>query len=262
MAESAQDELVFLLTLGTAGVLALALFIILFFFIYQKRILLLQQQKQKMEIDIQEQMSKAQLEAQERDRKRIAADLHDSVGSLLWGAKLNASFIQRSVPLNDQARESYDELINILDQSIQTVRRIAWQLTPEAFQHAGLSQSLERMCNNLDGKGVAVSFKAYHSSMWNDEQALQTFRIVQELLSNSIKHSGATRILVSLFCPRNTLFVAVEDDGIGYQPQTSTDGVGWWSIRQRAKQIGADLCIGLPPSGKGLSVTVAIPLTS
>lgn len=260
MAESAQDDLLFLLTLGTVGVLALALFIILFFFTYQKRILLLQQQKQKLEIGFQEQMSKAQLEAQEQDRTRIAADLHDSVGSLLWGAKLNASFIERSVPLNPQARESYDELINIIDQTIETVRRIAWQLTPEAFHHAGLAESLERMCNTIDGKGVEVTFEAHQSYMWNDGQALQVFRIVQELLSNSIKHSHATKITVSLFCPGNTLFVVVADNGVGYLPQPATDGVGWWSIRQRARQIGAELSIGLPPSGKGLSVTVAISL--
>lgn len=262
MAESTQDDLILLLTLGTVGVLALALFIILFFFIYQKRILLLQQQKQKLEMEFQEQMSKAQLEAQEQDRIRIAADLHDSVGSLLWGAKLNASFIERSVPLNPEARESYDELISIIDQTIQTVRRIAWQLTPEAFHHAGLAESLERMCNTIDGKGVAVTFQAHQSAMWNDRPALQLFRIVQELLSNSIKHSGATKIIVSLFCPGNTLFVVVEDDGIGYQPQPTRDGVGWWSIRQRARQIGAEISIGLPPSGKGLSVTVAIPLSA
>lgn len=262
MAESAQDELFLLLTLGTVAVLALALFIILFFFIYQKRILLLQHQKQKLEIDFQEQMSKAQLEAQERDRIRIAGDLHDSVGSLLWGAKLNASFIERSVLLSPQARESYDELINILDQSIQTVRRIAWQLTPEVFQHAGLSQSLEKMCSNMDGKGIAVGFREHHPFMWNDDRALHVFRIVQELLSNSIKHSGANQIHVSLFCPGTTLFVVVEDDGVGYQPKKNPDGVGWWSIQQRARQIGAELSIGLPPSGKGLSVTVAITLAS
>lgn len=262
MAESANDDLFLLLSLGTVGMLALAVFIILFFFLYQKRILVLQQQKQKLEMEFQEQMSKAQLEAQEQDRTRIAADLHDSVGSLLWAAKLNASFIERSVPLTDAARESHDELLGILDQTIQTVRRIAWQLTPEAFQHAGLDQSLEHLCATLDGKGITVSYHAQQPSMWNDGKALQVFRIVQELVSNSIKHSQASHIAVSLFCPGNTLVVVVEDDGIGYQPQPQSGGVGWWSIRQRAKQIGAEISIGLPPSGRGVSITVAIPLAS
>lgn len=262
MAESANDDLFLLLILGTSGTLALALFIISFFFLYQKRILVLQQQKQKLEMEFQENMSKAQLEAQEQDRARIAADLHDSVGSLLWAAKLNASFIERSVPLNNAARESHNELLSILDQTIQTVRRISWQLTPEAFQHAGLAQSLEHLCTTLDGKGIAVAFHAQQPAMWNDGKALHVFRIVQELVSNSVKHSRANRIDVSLSCPDNTLLVSVEDDGIGYQPKPQAGGVGWWSIRQRARQIGAELAIGLPPSGRGFSVTVTLPLAS
>lgn len=262
MAESAQDQLYFLLAIGTISILTLALFIILFFFIYQKRILTLQQQKQKMELDFQEQMSRSQLEAQEQDRARIAADLHDSVGSLLWGAKLNASVIARTSTLSGEPLAAHEELMSALDQSIQTVRRIAWQLTPEVFQHEGLVKSLERLCHSVDGKGIAVIFEPHDASLWNDGHALQVFRIVQELVSNSIKHAQASWIRVSLFCPGNTRFIVVEDDGIGYQPSPSHYGVGWWSIHQRARQIGAEIIIGLPPMGKGLSVTISIPLPS
>lgn len=260
MAEPAQDQLYFLLTLGTVGVLTLALFIILFFFIYQKRIHLFQQQKQKMEIDFQEQMGQYQLEAQEKDRKRMAADLHDSVGSLLWGAKLNASFIERSVPFSTEARESHAELMSILDQAIGTVRRIAWQLTPEAFQHAGLAKSLERLCNTIDGKGIRVTYTGSDPSIGDNNHALHVFRIVQELLSNCIKHAEATSIAVTLASEENALIVTVEDDGKGYQPTLLSDGVGWWSIRQRARQIGAKISIGQSPIGRGLSVTITLPL--
>lgn len=262
MAESAQDQLYFLLTIGTISILTLTLFIILFFFTYQKRILTLQQQKQKIEMDFQEQMSRAQLQNQERDRSRIAADLHDSVGSLLWGAKLNASVVARSAPLNNEAQVAHDALMNALDQAIETVRRIAWQLTPEVFQHNGLAKSLELLCNSVDGKGIRVSFQDFNPSLWNDDHALQVFRIVQELISNSIKHAHASVIQVSLHCPGDTRFVVVEDDGIGYQPKPHGEGVGWWSIRQRARQIGAEIIIGLPPMQKGFSVTISIPLST
>lgn len=261
MAQQAQDQLYLALTLGTVGLLVLSLFIVLLFFIYQKRILVIQQQKQKLEIEFQERMTQAQLEAQERDRIRIAADLHDSLGSLLWGAKLNASYIERSMPMTQEAITSHKELMSILDQSIQTVRRIAWQLTPEVFQHDGLTKSLERLCKTVDGKGIKVSFEAHDETNWNDNNALHVFRMVQELVSNSIKHSQATTIDVSLYCPGNTRFIVVEDDGIGLQ-QESQHGVGWWSIRQRARQLGAEIIIGQPPSGKGLSVTISIPLAS
>ncbi len=262
MAESAQNQLYFLLTLGTTGVLVLALFIVVYFFIYQKRILVLQQQKQKLEIEFQERMNREQLEAQEKDRTRIAAELHDSLGSLLWGAKLNASFIERSISMTPEASVSHSELMSILDKSLETVRRIAWQLTPEVFEHDGLSRSLERLCKTVDGKGINVKFDVQNEIIWNDSKALQAFRMVQELVSNSIKHAQATTIQVSLHCPGDTRFIVVEDDGIGFQPQPHHDGVGWWSIRQRARQIGADITIGQPPSGRGLSVTISIPLAS
>lgn len=261
MAEPAQDHLYFLLTLGTSGVLILALFIVIYFFIYQKRIFVLQEQKQKMEIEFQERMSHAQLEAQEKDRTRIAAELHDSLGSLLWGAKLNAAYIERSISMTPEAIVSHAELMSILDSSLETVRRIAWQLTPEVFQHDGLTKSLERLCKSVDGKGIKVNFETHDETNWNDNSALQVFRMVQELVSNSIKHAQATTIHVSLHCPGDTRFIVVEDDGIGLQ-QESEHGVGWWSIRQRARQLGAEIIIGQPPSGKGLSVTISIPLAS
>jgi signal transduction histidine kinase len=262
MAESAQDQLYFLLTVGTAAILTLAFFIILFFFIYQKRIFTLQRQKQQLELDFQEKMNRAQLESQEQDRARIAADLHDSVGSLLWGAKLNASVIARSAVLPETAQVAHGELMTVLDQTIQAVRRIAWQLTPEVFQHEGLVKSLERLCHSVNGKGIAVTFEAHDPSIWNDAHALQVFRIVQELISNSIKHAQASSIQVSLHCPGDTRYIVVQDDGIGYQPSPDNHGVGWWSIRQRARRIGAEIIIGLPPNQKGLSVTISIPLPS
>ena len=262
MAEPAQDQLVFLLTLGTIGVLTLTLFIVVFFFIYQKRILILQQQNQKMEIDFQEQMSQSQLEAQEKDRVRIAADLHDSVGSLLWGAKLNASFIDRTMDLTGESRASYVELMKVLDQTIETVRRIAWQLTPEAFHHAGLSKSLEKLCESIDGKGILVVYSGSDGVVWNNPNALQTFRIVQELVSNSVKHSNAKQILVNLTWGEKDVSVSVEDDGIGFELETVDPGVGWWSIRRRAKQISAEISIGKPPINSGSLVSLKIPLAN
>src|SRR5260221_227642 len=103
----------------------------------------------QLQPDYQNQMIRLQLESQEQERKRIGADLHDSLGSLLWGAKVNASFIQRSVELSEYALASYKELNQILDESIDVVRRVAWELTPEAFHYSGLSDSIKKICARL-----------------------------------------------------------------------------------------------------------------
>ncbi len=260
MAEPAQDQLIILLIFGTAGILALISFIVLFFFLYQRKILILQEERRLKEIEFQRTMLQAQLASQEKERTRIAADLHDSLGSLLWGAKVNASFLEKSLQLTGETLVSHKELISILDQSIQSVRRISWDLTPEAFYLSGLSQSLNKLCERFNGKGAEVDFSENATRFWNDDKALQVFRIIQELITNSIKHSQASRISVRLTWESTILKLNVEDDGIGLNPQINGSGVGWWSIRQRADFLRAKITLGQTPKGNGSSVVVQIPL--
>src|SRR5260221_7740586 len=187
-----------------------------------------------------------QLESQEQERKRIGADLHDSLGSLLWGAKVNASFIQRSVELNEQALASYKELNQILDESIDVVRRVAWELTPEAFHYSGLSESIKKICARLDGKGQKIAFAEEGDRLWNDDRALQAFRVTQELISNAMEHSGASSIAISLTWKPENLKVVVADNGSGFNLSQDKKGVGLWNIDQRIKQLNGKIVIGNP----------------
>jgi signal transduction histidine kinase len=232
-----------------------------FILIYQKRML---EQKQKLamqELNYQNQMIKLQLESQEQERKRIGADLHDSLGSLLWGAKVNVSFIQRSVQQDKSAVTSYQELNQILDESIEAVRRIAWELTPEAFHYSGLSASVLKLCDRLDGKGIKISLQEENSRLWNDDRALQVFRIIQELISNAVKHSGANTLIISMMWFEESLKIKVADNGSGFNPNQVKKGVGLWNINQRMKQLNGKINMGNPPTGTGLTIDLEIPLT-
>jgi signal transduction histidine kinase len=261
MAEPSQDHLIFLLTAGTIGVLILAVFTIYFFFMYQRRMVIASREKINRENEFQQQMVYAQLESQEKERIRIASDLHDSLGSLLWSAKVNAAFIERSVVLQGESKESYLELMLSLDDSINMVRRIAWELTPEAFQHMGLAQSLESLCNNLNKKTMHVSFLQEGNVFWKDERAMQVYRITQELVSNSIKHSKAKELKVRLKWEIESLILSVEDNGIGFNIKDMRKGVGWWNIEQRAGQLKAKITMGKTPFDRGTSVILNIPLS-
>lgn len=260
MAEPAQDKLLLLLTIGTIGMLLLTVFIIIFFFIYQRRMFIGQKQKQRREEEFQQQMVFSQLEGQEKERIRIASDLHDSLGSFLWSAKVNAKFIERSVNLEGEAKESYLELMDTLDQSINIIRRIAWELTPEAFQHTGLSESLASLCKHLNGKGMQVIFQENVSRLWQDDRAMQVFRIVQELASNCIKHAQASELVIDLIWTTNSLVVKVVDDGIGFSLNARRPGVGWWNIEQRTRQLKAEIAIKENRQHQGSSITLTVPL--
>ena len=260
MAQLSESEILFIVLVGSSGMLLLVVAIGLFTFVYQKRMFATRLENIKREQDYAENMIKAQLDSQEQERTRIGADLHDSLGSLLWGAKINAAFIQRSVDLSGQAQESYNELIEILDQSIEAMRRISWELTPEAFHHLGFSQSVNKLCVQLNGRGLEVRFEESGSYMWNDNDGIQAFRIVQELVSNAVKHAKAKLLEVDIAWQTSHLQIQVRDDGIGFKLSESRTGVGWWNIEQRAKRLKAEIAMGNPPMTSGCVISIRIPL--
>lgn len=260
MVEPPQDQLIFLLTIGTIGILVLIVFIILFFFRHQKKMLIAQREKQKLEIEFQYRMAYAQLESQDKERVRLASDLHDSLGSMLWSAKVNASYIDRSILLKGEVKQSYEELILSLDESISIIRRIAWELTPEAFQHTGLWGSITALCNRFNGKSIDV--KLYQSGDPNLplDDAFQVFRITQELISNCIKHAQATELEVDLISQADILTLKVQDNGTGFDLSECRRGVGWWNIENRVRRMNGEIAIGKNPGGSGASITMTIPL--
>lgn len=261
MAQLSQQEIIYILIVGSGGMLMLVGGIFVFIVTYQKRMLAEHKKQRRMDEQYSKKMTESQLESQERERKRIAADLHDSMGSVLWGAKLNASFLERSVTYGPDQRQSHKELMEALDQSLDIIKRVSWELTPQAFHQTGLSASVDKLCTRLNSEAMAITFTGTGVVTWNDDRALSAFRICQELVSNCMKHSRARHVDVSIRYGEATADVVVSDDGIGLTLDKERTGVGWWNIRQRVDQLGATINIGHPPMGRGTEVRIHIPLT-
>lgn len=260
MAELSEFETIFIILIASAGMLLLAGAIGIFILFYQKRMFKARLKNAQIEREYEQNMINAQLKSQEQERNRIGADLHDSLGSLLWGAKVNSSFIQRTTDLSGEAKKSYDELIHILDQSIESVRRISWELTPDAFNHIGFSKSIEKLCERFNQQDFTVSFIEKGTYNWNDEDGIHAYRIIQELVSNSVKHAKATQLTVSIEWIERKLLIDVQDNGIGFNLGASRTGVGWWNIQQRVKKLNAQISMGIPPTHTGSLISISIPL--
>jgi len=260
MAELSQKEIIYMLVFASFGILLLVGSIFSFVLIYQKRILKEHQKQKELDEIYSVKMIEGQLESQETERKRIAADLHDSMGSLLWSAKLNAVFLERSIQYESEQQKSYTALMTALDQSLDLVKRIAWDLTPQAFHQAGLSISVAQLCARLTGPGLAVAFNENADVIWNDDRALSAYRVIQELVSNCIKHASATMVDVTLNWSPNSVEITVVDNGIGLILNKERTGVGWWNIQQRGKQLNATIKIGLPPINRGTRIEILVPL--
>ena len=136
MAELSQVEVTYFIIIGTLGMLSLTGGIAVFIAVYQKRYYENKKNNACWKLEYEEKMIQSAIESQEAERKRIAADLHDSIGSLLWATKLNVAFLGRSVPLTGELKNSYEETMKLLDQSIDSVKRISWELTLKHFNTA------------------------------------------------------------------------------------------------------------------------------
>jgi two-component system, NarL family, sensor kinase len=261
MAELQTGEVVNIVIIGSMGMLILCVGFAVFIALYQRRMFQEQEKRRIMDLEFQNKMIQLQIDSTETERKRIAADLHDSIGSLLWAAKLNIAFLGRSVDFSGELKDSYSETMRMLDQSVDSVRRISWELTPEAFNHTGLASSIKEFCTRLDGKGQRVVYEeSGRSVFWKNDRALMVYRIVQELVNNALKHANATMIKVKLRWSAQALDVEVSDDGIGFVLNDKVrSGVGWWNITNRSNKIGAKLLVKEnTPKGAAIELTVSL----
>lgn len=261
MAELQSSEVLGIILIGSLGMLILSVGFAVFIALYQRKMFQEKEKRRLMDLEFQNRMIHLQIESTEIERKRIAADLHDSIGSLLWAAKLNIAYLGRSVEFVGELKDSYAETMKMLDQSVDSVRRISWELTPEAFNHTGLASSIKEFCTRLDGKGQNVVYEEHGRSIfWKDDRALMVYRIVQELVNNAVKHAQSTMIKVKLRWNLQSLEIEVSDNGIGFVlDENVRQGVGWWNITNRSKKIGAKLLVR-ENVAKGSIIELTVPL--
>jgi two-component system, NarL family, sensor kinase len=245
-----------------ASILLLGGAIILFVLYYQKRMVQEKFQRQVMEIDFHKKMMEASLESQENERRRVAADLHDSIGAMLSTIRLSFLTFARE---NKTDNNSIQESKKMIDDTIDSVRRISRDLMPSTLEKFGLSQAVKEMCERFQNtSSISIIFdeEGTYQSL-SKKKELMIFRIIQELINNALKHSGASRIKVTLNHSHN-LTVVVEDNGKGFdvqhhlQDRTTGKGLGLFNIENRARVIGAEIFFESQQE-KGSNTTITVP---
>jgi two-component system sensor histidine kinase UhpB len=195
------------------------------------------------------------LAAQEDERLRIARELHDEIGQTLTAVALRAEHVSRQ---GSQERPELAELADVIQHSLQDVRRISRELRPEALDDLGLVNALIALCSRVaeqSGLRVHRQLKS-HLPELSAEIELAIYRIAQEALTNAMRHAEASEVTVSLAQTSGELVLTVSDNGRGL-PEQVTEGGGLTGMRERAMLIGADLEI-TPVPGHGVSVTLRL----
>ena len=199
-------------------------------------------------------------EALEQESRRIALLLHDELGQSLFAAELSLSELE--VRVDPQHREDVRKVIKMLYQIEEQMRSLSHEVRPTVLDDLGLVPALEFLAGGIfKRKGISVSIRSSFQSRLTPVVEAALFRIVQEALSNVVRHSKADYVEVSLEQQGNMLACAVSDDGLGFDTTTlprRVDGLGLSGIRERLNSIGGTLKIQSTP-GQGTLLLMLIP---
>ncbi|HEV7331219.1 MAG TPA: PAS domain-containing sensor histidine kinase [Flavisolibacter sp.] len=184
---------------------------------------------------------KAQMEGEEKERSRIARDLHDSVANLIAAAKMQLSALADSVQ-EVKARQEFLQSLDLLDNAAMQVRNTSHNLKQEPLLEKGLDGALQRYCQSFCNSKISVEFVSIGTSRRFPEAfELSIYRICQELIGNAIKHAKATHVLVQLSFHEDHLGLAIEDNGRGFNLQQETKGTGLKSVQKRVKALNGKM---------------------
>ncbi|MGF1636923.1 MAG: sensor histidine kinase [Cyclobacteriaceae bacterium] len=210
---------------------------------------------EKQTLERERQVIKALMEGEEKERHRVSRELHDVVNGNLAAMKLN---------LNLANNNNYDEL---LDQTMNEIRRLSHNLMPDVVKKFGLNVALDQYFAGFsDAYGWHVDFQFIgEASLLTDEASLHVYRIIQELINNSIKHAGANELLVQLIVNEGKLSITVEDNGKGFdivKAKSTYDnglGMGLNNLENRVNYLNGSFDIQ-SSSETGTSIYIVIPI--
>jgi signal transduction histidine kinase len=200
------------------------------------------------------------VEAQELERRRLARELHDETGQALTSILLGLKALEDKLDDAD-TRAAAAELRELVVTTLQDVRRLAVELRPSALDDFGLIAAVERLSASFSEQtGIEIDFEtALVAERLPAEVETALYRIVQESLTNVVKHARARRVSILLARRDGVVKAVIEDDGRGFDPQHGTEGLGLLGMRERLALLGGSLAIESSP-GSGTTLVAEVPV--
>ncbi len=204
--------------------------------------------------------------AQQQERTRLAKLLHNDLQQLISAAKMHVGVLSSND--NIQVKQVAQNVISLLDESLETSRSLVTDLVPPVLSKSGLTDSLKWLCDWVQEKHhLSVSFvSSALTDITDDEVKLLAFESVRELLFNVVKHAGVSNASIEMSRTDQKVKIVVTDKGVGFDPQTLRSGgkqmhsgLGLTNMQNLLKSIGGNLEIQSEP-GKGSKFTVTVPL--
>jgi signal transduction histidine kinase len=256
--------MIFLVIMAMMGSFILGLAIVIFYARYRQQQIKQASLLQQMELAHQKKLLYTMIESQEEERQRIGRDLHDGVGASL--SQLNTLIHQEMDNNNSQEHTTSNKqsCFRLLDSIEQDTRHIAHLLSPPTLELFGLEEALYELGENIsrvNNLPVNIQSRLTHSfAAVSKATQLSLFRVLQELLTNTIKHAQAQKITIDMSESTDAWLFVYTDDGKGLPGKKDRKGgMGLFNIESRLSMISATYTITSPP-GSGMQVSISIPL--
>jgi len=255
-----QDFRLFYIWLGaiTSLFFAIGVFLIQKIFDYMKRVDQKTREQEKALLN-------AIIQAEERERRRFATELHDGLGPLLSTIKMSVSSLA-AVETNPSSQSVIKNTNMVISEAIKSIQEISNNLSPHVLNSFGVAKAIRNFVNKINqSKGMKVVFKTNAMDVrFSTGTEVVIYRSVCELLNNSIKHSGATRVNIDLTADDKEILVNYRDNGVGFNTDSlfadeKTIGTGYFNMLSRVQSLKGTLEV-FSDKDKGVLVAIAVPI--
>jgi len=264
---NSQNDITLLILTGSLGMILLALIIIFIVVVYKKRVLLQQNEIQKMQTDYQKQLLSATIRVQEREREEIAKNIHDDLGAVLSVLRLNTIKGLKNVDNHEVIENTSKQNQQLLNDASEILKSISRQLAPPALMKLGYIRGIEELCKIIRNTGeIKIDFNYDNDeSRFPHEIDVQLYRITNELINNTIRHSKANIIQLHLRKENNLLHFQLQHNGVGIGANEierllrSDEGLGIKSIHSRVQMINGEIKYSYEKNKDAL-ISITVPL--
>lgn len=255
-----QIDIYILLFGGTLLMFLLAGMLLFFVSSYQKRLLRNKAEVETMKSRHQLDLFQRSIDAMENERRRVSRDLHDEIGAALSMLRLQIgqlNFTKETVNQNTEKIIVGSKLL--IDNTIENVRRISNDMLPHGLDEFGLKYALEMLCDKIESaSSLVINLDFNNLERSENRLELALYRILQELLNNTLKHAQATKVDIIFRTDNQELTINYKDNGKGFDIETLTKrGLGLKNIESRVNMINGKLTY-IPTVGKGVEVMIGI----
>ena len=215
--------------------------------------------------EIERKVLKAMLQGQEKERQRLAKEIHDGIGPLMSTLKLNIDAIKREFDVESEpTMQKFENIEQLVKDIASDIRGISHSLMPSALKDFGLVSTIEQLCHRINAtKNLKVEFIfSGIKQRLNQGVELSLYRITQELINNAIKYAQAKTIVIQIIKHQQQITLTVEDDGVGFDKDQMTSflqtGIGLQNIQTRVQLLKGIFTLDTYP-GKGVIALIEIP---